>query len=150
MTWHTWLRTAHIDFSHLSAVYRVGNASNLKAEEKRDDLIDFHYAQPDLPFPVSPKSVYRLAHFLELPDFQSLAPNAYKAQLTKDIVAYELTSEVSAVYDELRFAALDVAVRDFAYVRASVAMQEVTKRMLDDEALRDRFAKVMAELLARG
>lgn len=70
--------------------------------------------------------------------------------MDENTVAWELVSDVSAVYEELRFAALDVAVKDFANVRTSEAMQEVTRMMKDNEALRERFADIMAELLARG
>ncbi|GAA5856756.1 hypothetical protein JCM8547_008825 [Rhodosporidiobolus lusitaniae] len=61
---------------------------------------------PDPLAAVSPKSVYRLAHLLELPQLASLALADFQVQLTVHNAASELFSETSGCYDELRDIAL--------------------------------------------
>ena len=55
----------------------------------------------------SPKSVYRLADFLDLPALKALALAAILSQITATNAIVELTSSVSALYEPLQAALLD-------------------------------------------
>lgn len=74
-TWRAvllYLTTGYIDFAPL-----------LSSGARSDQLYHDHAKEePDLPLPVSPKSVYRLAHLLELPDLEQLAFTAFVSSLT--------------------------------------------------------------------
>ncbi|GAA6003717.1 hypothetical protein JCM10207_003561 [Rhodosporidiobolus poonsookiae] len=57
------------------------------------------------PLPVSPRSVYKLAHLLQMDDLAVYALDHYRAQLTVDNAAKELFSTTSERYNELKAAA---------------------------------------------
>ncbi len=96
-TYHTtlvWMLYDHIAFAPLTNTpFLLSAEPNSKASPPAVD--------PDLPLPASPKSVYALAHLLELPDLMKLALNNLRSQLTADNVLYQIVSDV-AVHDEVR------------------------------------------------
>lgn len=57
--------------------------------------------KPPMPL-VSPKSIYRLAKFLELPELAALAFTEFKSQINKFNVRYELEGELADEYEEVR------------------------------------------------
>ncbi|GAA5856714.1 hypothetical protein JCM8547_008804 [Rhodosporidiobolus lusitaniae] len=78
--------------------------------------------------PVSPKSVYRLAHLLDLPALLSLALVTFRSQLTVSNAAIELFSETAACYDEIGTAVLDSVWVNLAAVKASAGWEEARSR----------------------
>lgn len=103
----------------------------------------------DVPLAVSPKSVYKLAHLLEIAELEKLAVAEIKSQLTSENVLRHLTSEISA-YEPVRQALLDFALAHWDEVRKTDAM----KRLEDVnvlEALPNPFlvAATMCTLAAR-
>ncbi|KAL8278977.1 hypothetical protein RQP46_008646 [Phenoliferia psychrophenolica] len=95
ITYHAvlfWIMTNVIDFAPLR--------STLAADAERDP-ISSDPMDPSLPIPASPKSIYRLAHLLEIPELQSLALQSIKAQITVENVLDELFCETSGLYDEV-------------------------------------------------
>ncbi|BGP13225.1 hypothetical protein JCM10213_005005 [Rhodosporidiobolus nylandii] len=126
-----WLASQHIDFAPLrSSFHAIGeplsSASTLRAAglhrtASRDSL---------LPQPASPKSVYRLAHLLELPTLSSLAIENLRSQLTPQNAAYELYSDAATCYPALRDVVLDYVVENWQQVKKEKATKEVEGKAL--------------------
>jgi hypothetical protein len=85
-------------------------------------------ANPRTSLPASPKSVYRLAHLLELKDLQEIALDNLSSQLTLRNAATELFSDVASAYPALRNVVLDFVVKNWSEVRASNSYQEIKER----------------------
>ncbi|GAA5877505.1 hypothetical protein JCM1840_003875 [Sporobolomyces johnsonii] len=99
-----WIQTAHISFAPIrSTVPRLGFPLLVDAASPSESL-----ASPCRPSP-SPKSVYRLAHLLDLPPLRQLALSALARQLTPDTVLVELFGDVASAYDEVRQLELEFA-----------------------------------------
>lgn len=142
------LSSNKLDFAPLSARYRAQLLCDPDEDSRKDDLASFHDAHPSRAIPSSPKSLFRLTHFLEMPTLNAVALASYKSMLTKECVAFELVGDAVEVHEELRNAAIVVAAEDWETVRTSDAMREVVKLMADgDQGMKARFATVMGELL---
>jgi hypothetical protein len=143
-----WLLTSYIHFAPLtSTTHPVVNASPKKNLTRYRYLLEYSENEPKLPLPVSPKSVYRLAHLLELSNLQTLALCNLKSQLTKENVALELFGDVSGCYDEVRAIELDLAAKEWAFVKTSPAMAGVSQKVR--EGGYPHFAEIMVQLLPR-
>jgi hypothetical protein len=121
-----YLVSSHIDFADLASTLLPLNPA---ADETRKE--SFHRLRQQkvpLPLPVSPKSIYRLADLLELPTLKNLALDHFKTQLMVENVARELFSNTSALYNELRAAALDFAVEHWSEVKETEAMKEIQQK----------------------
>lgn len=103
-----YINTGHISWAPLTSsfvevVYLDERPRPARRAEAVLNLAQYH---PSLPALVSPKSVYRLAHRLEMPALQKLALDAIRSGLSLANVAEELFAETSWRYDE----ALDVVI----------------------------------------
>lgn len=113
-----WLVSQQIDFAPLkSNNHEMRFAYLTKALD----------ADPFLPAPASPKSVYRLAHLLELDDLRKLALSAFVRQLNNMNAARELFCDVSCAYPEIRDAALEYVVKNYSAVKRSTAWADMKK-----------------------
>lgn len=83
-------------------------------------------ANTGLPLPASPKSVYKLAHLLELEGIMKLALENFKSKVTVQSVLFELVTDMS-VYDPVREALVAFAVANWAAVRKTTVGRELTK-----------------------
>lgn len=83
---------------------------------------------PHLPTPASPKSIYHLAPFLELPELQSLALEGISSHLSPANVAQELFGETSFLYREVQEVEMAYAAEHWEEVRESEGMKEVDRR----------------------
>lgn len=92
------------------------------------DLTAANEANPGLPLPASPKSVYRLAHLLELGDLRAVALDEFFSRLQVENAAVELFSDTAGVYPELRDRVLDFVVRKHAKVAATSAWTTMQAR----------------------
>ncbi|KAK4702802.1 hypothetical protein P7C70_g3418, partial [Phenoliferia sp. Uapishka_3] len=88
-----WISTGYIDWAPLS--------SSFSDTTTRANAISTTQKLNSLPIPSSPKSIYRLAHFLELTELKKLALQAIKAQLTVENIMDELFSETSRTFDDV-------------------------------------------------
>ncbi|GAA6027482.1 hypothetical protein JCM8097_007883 [Rhodosporidiobolus ruineniae] len=84
---------------------------------------------PSLPLPVSPKSLYRLAHFLQVPAVQKVALERLKSRLTVDNVAFELFSPFAALYEDVAEVELDFALDHIVEVRQSAGLEAVIEEI---------------------
>ncbi|GAA5874341.1 hypothetical protein JCM8547_007568 [Rhodosporidiobolus lusitaniae] len=98
--------------------------------------------------PVSPKSVYRLAHVLELPSLSSLALSDFRSQLTVDSALVELFHEATARHDELRATVLDFVLENAGRVFQTDAMKAAQERAKRED-LEAWEGAVWAELAER-
>lgn len=112
-----YLHSGYISFARLAVPTRPANSITPSAPTP---------ANTDLPLPASPKSMYALAHLLELPIMMRLALENFKSQLTADNVLYQLASDV-AVHDEIKDAITVFAKANWVAVKASKAATELSK-----------------------
>lgn len=113
----------------------IGPSTASARKRRAAALAPFSRLYPSRPKPVSPKSLYRLAHFLDIPALQAICLAALKDKLSPEICAYELFDDPMAeVYDEVVRAELDYAVANWPRVKSSRAMKDVQERMLEEGA----------------
>ncbi|KAL8278076.1 hypothetical protein RQP46_009536 [Phenoliferia psychrophenolica] len=82
--------------------------------------------------PVSPKSVYRLAHFLELDALKPIALAAIKSNLRASNVLQELLGETAGAYEEVRKVEMEFAVAHWADVKKQRGARVLAS--LDDDS----------------
>ncbi|BGP67608.1 hypothetical protein NBRC10513v2_000928 [Rhodotorula toruloides] len=135
-----WLVTGKITFapsrsSRSRPPPRSAFARSSSASARRDTLQALILSETALvPSPVSAKSVYRLAHLLELDSLASLALSEIRSQLTIENVAYTLYSDIASAYPEVQSAALDFAVEKWEKVVEAEAMSEMERLAEGGEA----------------
>lgn len=89
------LQTGYIQFAPLSSKVTTDDSqSSTSTPSRAQYLADFASSHPSLPLPVSPKSMYRLAHLLELPTLQKLALDNFRSQVDSMNVIEELFDPV--------------------------------------------------------
>ncbi|BGP00304.1 hypothetical protein NBRC10513v2_004529 [Rhodotorula toruloides] len=140
-----YLRTGHIAFAPLSSTFSADadaaaptRASRIKAAVSSD---------PSLPYPVSPKSTFRLAHLLELGELQHLCLANLSSQLTINCAPYELFSDTSVCYDAWRKIVLDFVVDNCDAVTASDGWNEMMAKLKRNEI--EGATPIMVELFER-
>ncbi|GAA5863416.1 hypothetical protein JCM1840_007519 [Sporobolomyces johnsonii] len=147
-----WTQTGYIQFAPLTSSFHFasdGVRAYGAALEERGDTLKLLAASNGslrLLYP-SPKSVYRLAHFLEVDRLAKLALDNLATQLTPQNVAVELFSEVSSCFDEVRDVALEYAVANWKVVVKAPATQELERKAQAGEL--DGSAASTALLLAK-
>ncbi len=135
-----WILTKHITFSPFEPALEADDASDASEPNAPVVLRPARSAPP----PVSPKSVYRLAHLVNLPKLAGEALRAFKENLTVDNVAKQLFSSTADLYDDIRAAAADFAVERWKEVEKTAAMREVLAKVDAREA--DQGGVVMRAL----
>jgi hypothetical protein len=115
-----WMLYGYIEFSQLSQVSFAPDISSIKTRSASTEV------DHALALPASPKSVYKLAHFLELPDLMALALDNLKSQLTTNNVLYQVISDV-AVHDEVFDAIAAFAKSRWQTIKGSQAAVELGK-----------------------
>ncbi|KAI5480388.1 hypothetical protein MNV49_000963 [Pseudohyphozyma bogoriensis] len=110
-------------------------------------LEDQQRADPSLPLPVSPKSVYRLAKLAELPALAKLALESFESSLTVKNAAVELFGNFSGQYPEARKVVMEFAVRNWKNVKASKGMKEVERRVKKGKL--PHFSEIIFEVMRK-
>lgn len=118
-----WMSSRYIRFAPLRSRMET-NASD-KTESRLQDIVKMVKANPETSLPASPKSVYRLAHLLELKDLQEAALANLCSQLTAHNAATELFSDVASAYPAFRDVVLKYVVKNWSGVRASEAWKRI-------------------------
>ncbi|GAA5990332.1 hypothetical protein JCM11641_006253 [Rhodosporidiobolus odoratus] len=89
------------------------------------------------PFPVSPKSVFKLAQRLQLDEnFDALsgwALDAYRKRLTVDNVVKELFSSTAQTHEEIRDEAKQFAIRNWSEVKRTEGKKEIREKVFRGE-----------------
>ncbi|GAA6013757.1 hypothetical protein JCM10207_008181 [Rhodosporidiobolus poonsookiae] len=148
-----WLQCGDIAFAPLSSTFLPASSHRLKSDapNARLAVVLPPSAAPPTPLTlpaVSPKSVFRLAHLLELPELSSLALANFRSQLTVQNAAHELFSPVSCLYDEVRQTVLDFVTGNVREVFASQGMRDAERRAESGE-VEGQEARVWARLAVR-
>ncbi|GAA5984445.1 hypothetical protein JCM10908_003349 [Rhodotorula pacifica] len=139
-----YLHTGDICFLPLRSSLAPRNARI--SHTRLGEIEEYHEKSPGDPLPVSPKSVYRLAHLSRREDLQKVALAAFANDLTISGVAYELFSPVSIAYDELRKVAIDYVVKHWDAVQATESWNEMRTRATSSDI--KGGAGVLFDLLA--
>lgn len=138
-----YLMTGHIEFALLNSLL---NTLSHDETASRRALFDDHISEHStLPPPVSPKSVYRLAHLLQRDELQRLALDALSTSLTAEGAASELFGPVSIAYTDVRQTILDYVVKNWAQVQATESWKEWRGKVAADEV--PGGAAILADLL---
>ncbi|GAA6028409.1 hypothetical protein JCM8097_007017 [Rhodosporidiobolus ruineniae] len=141
------LSTNHIAFTPLTSSF--DDTSGLSSTKlRRRWLAEYHQSHPDLPLPVSPKSAYRLAHLLQLPDLQKRSLDAFRSFLTASNAAHELFSDTSVTYDELRGVVVGFVQEHWGEVKASEGWKAMRVHIQSGEAPAT-FLPVLMEVLEK-
>ncbi|BGP32904.1 hypothetical protein JCM10296v2_004689 [Rhodotorula toruloides] len=140
-----YLRTCYIAFVPLSSWFSANVDAAKPTRASRIEAVTS--SDPSLPYPVSPKSAFRLAHLLELEDLQQLSLENLCEQLTRDSACTELFSDTSVCYDAWQNVILDYVVKNCDNVTKSSAWTEMTKRLERDQV--DGATPIMLELFKR-
>ncbi|BGP25425.1 proteophosphoglycan ppg4 [Rhodotorula toruloides] len=121
----------------LSPSHRFRQQSSYDSSEDapiRKSRIDAAVAvDPSLSYPVSPKSVFRLARLLELDNLQEPCLANLSKQLTFDCAPYELFSDTSVCYDDWRKIMLEFVADNCDAGTAANAWAELAGRVKRDE-----------------
>jgi hypothetical protein len=121
-----WIHSSYINFAPLSS----SGPHNMEADVEGSD----HSAPADENLiSASPKSVYRLAHLLDLPELCQLALDSIESQLTPFNVALELFGNLAGVYDDLRKIELDYFIANYDAVLKTTTMDVVKQRAIAGE-----------------
>ncbi|CDR44589.1 RHTO0S09e06700g1_1 [Rhodotorula toruloides] len=140
------LRTGYITFASLWSTFFYSTSE--QAQSRRSYIeATVGRAPPTHPYPVSPKSAFRLAHLLELEPLQHLCLANLKAQLTIKCAPYELFSEVSVCYDTWRKVVLDFVVDNWDAVTGSAEWDKIRGELERDEI--EGATSIMLELMRR-
>ncbi|GAA5924212.1 hypothetical protein JCM3775_005623 [Rhodotorula graminis] len=101
-----------------------------------------------LPLPVSPKSVFRLSHFLELDRLAATAALFFRDEhMAIDKVHLELFSDLARNHSVWRSAVLDYAMQNWNEIKASEGWVEMKERVARDEV--EGAGAVLVELTDR-
>lgn len=140
-----WLETGSIAFGDLTSECRPldPSAAYTRDEYLRGELLGDDASQinqdckkdPQYPpwCPVSPKSVYRLAHLLHLDHLQQVCLTYIGQNITHPAAARELFDDVSILYDDWRKVLIDFVVENWDEVTTTSTWQELDARIERDE-----------------
>lgn len=123
-----WLSTSHITFAPMTSCMLRGRPLDRKSEIRKKWFDDFRQSHHGDPLPPSPKSVYRLAHMLEIRPLMQIALEEIKRQLKPKMVATELFSVYSSLFSEFEQACLEHAVDNWDAVKESLAWAAIGRR----------------------
>lgn len=148
-----WIHTGDITFGPLrpaSAAAPRSMTSDCPPPAKRAKKDATGTATPSTPPAVSPRSIYRLAHLLELGTLQADVLEAFASSLTVVNAADQLFSPTSVAYDEVRAAAVGFVAKNWDAVAKTEAMTAKLAQVEADEIeggglIMVALAKVLAE-----
>ncbi|GAA5888907.1 hypothetical protein JCM6882_002898 [Rhodosporidiobolus microsporus] len=116
-----YLETNFVHFAPLTSSCSPLNANHPK---RRDAVIQKHQKHPSLPLPVSPKSLYRLAQYLDLPRLEQICLNAIRSSLSLTGAAHELFCDTSLNFHPVRRVVLEYVRENFNEVQKTRSWQE--------------------------
>ncbi|GAA5923889.1 uncharacterized protein JCM15063_005491 [Sporobolomyces koalae] len=147
-----WVSTQTIEFAPIrSAFYlETENFDDAQARAARIAAVKARRNDPQTEeFTVaSPRSVYRLAHLLELHDLAKLALEDYAHQLTTSGALYELFSDISYSYPDVQELLMDDVVKKWAEIKETASWAVIQARAESEDAPRD-FGIVAFKLAER-
>ncbi|GAA5982214.1 hypothetical protein JCM11641_006228 [Rhodosporidiobolus odoratus] len=137
------------NFIHFSPLRSASLPSNPMATLTRPEAIAARAAEigvGDPPLAVSPKSTYRLAHYLRLDDLAALSLSQVRASLHVETCALELVTPTSRCFDEVQKVIVEFIVENLDAVEATTACKQVMGEIERGERM--DAAPVLVKLLA--
>ncbi|GAA5886163.1 hypothetical protein JCM6882_004284 [Rhodosporidiobolus microsporus] len=148
-TYHALLVYVETGFVHFAPLRSASSPSDPSASFSRKDFISQKLNDKLLlPVPVSPKSLFRLADLLRLPDddpLSALCLRAISDSLTHHSAAHELFSDVSVCHDEVRKVVLEYVVKNWDAVSETQSWKETMDKIHAGEM--PETAPVLIELM---
>ncbi|GAA5859857.1 hypothetical protein JCM1840_001768 [Sporobolomyces johnsonii] len=145
-----WLYTSQLKFAPLTSTFLFASSSEAglpisPSDPAPSSLLSARHARrsalaalsplySSFPPAVSPKSLYRLAHFLEIPALQSLCVSGLIDNLTVDNVPREMLGSFAAVYEEVWDVEIQFARERWEEVRVGQGMRSEEERMKGEGA----------------
>lgn len=135
-----YLLTDRLSFAPLTSTF-ISSSSPSLAEARtarREMLTATALLDPSAPTPISPLSLFRLAHFLEIPELMDRSLEALKGALTVDNVAYELFGDggeqppMGEVFERVWEVEVEFARKVIDEVKVSRGMKEARARMREE------------------
>ncbi|GAA5987736.1 hypothetical protein JCM10908_007191 [Rhodotorula pacifica] len=141
----SWMQTGYIRFAPLGSAF--GPTDRAAITSRKTALCTWHTSEYGalMPLPVSPKSVFRLAHLLQLSDLQKLALETFTANLTIAGAALELFSPPSIAYDEVRAPVLAFVLKNWDKVKVTQAWNECKAKSMRGEI--EGSSQVLGEVM---
>ncbi|BGP46811.1 hypothetical protein JCM10450v2_002659 [Rhodotorula kratochvilovae] len=127
------LETDFIRFAPLSSACTPVDGSS--PPSRADRITELVEDEPDLPFPVSPKSTFRLAHLLELDRLKRMSLAELRMQLSPSNASAELFDDASVCHENWRKVVLDYVVANWDAVSATASWKDITGRVDRDEVV---------------
>ncbi|CDR49664.1 RHTO0S29e01024g1_1 [Rhodotorula toruloides] len=137
------MRTGYIVFAPLTSACKPSNPS--ASRTRREHLLNLRRKTPTSA--VSPKSVFRLAHLIELDDLPDLCLADLRRQLTVEIAPVELVDDASICFDAWREVIIDFIFENCEAVEESQGWKDLQGKIRRDEV--PGAAPIMLELMSR-
>ncbi|BGP16278.1 hypothetical protein JCM10213_007723 [Rhodosporidiobolus nylandii] len=136
-----YLQSGEIAFAPLTSSFRTAGEPATAAPSSRTAALlpSPSTSTPPL-LPVSPKSVYRLSHLLEIPTLSALALANFRSQLTVQGAAYELFSDTASCYDEVLEVVMDFVLARLEEVLETEGMKEMEQKVQSGEVTAEEGA----------
>ncbi|GAA6006978.1 hypothetical protein JCM10207_009157 [Rhodosporidiobolus poonsookiae] len=126
----TFMQTGYLHFAPLKSAFKPSNPAGI--ETRGEFIKKLHDADPSLPLPVSPKSLYRLVDLLRVPGSTGLATlclDKLADSLSIHGAAHELFSDVSMCFEPIRKMVISYVVANWAEVRATPSWTAMMERI---------------------
>ena len=125
-----WIGTGRIAFAPLRSTFVNESTGEGEESHTRAKLIEdsLELADPRSPSLVSPKSIYRLADYLQISKLSQIALANFTSQLTHDNVLQELYSDLAGKYPAIRDITLDYTVEHWKEIVKTRGYEEVSKK----------------------
>ncbi|GAA5985357.1 hypothetical protein JCM5350_005156 [Sporobolomyces pararoseus] len=136
-----YLDTGYIRFSPFKSFF----SSSLPPTTRRSFLEKSLEDEPDLPLPVSPKSVYRLATRFSLHLLEELSLSTISSSLTVSNAAEELFSPLSLAHEEVQAVIIEFVGQNWAAIRDGESYKAIVAKIKKDEI--KGAGKVLVDLI---
>ncbi|BGP12321.1 hypothetical protein JCM10213_003874 [Rhodosporidiobolus nylandii] len=128
----SYLHTDSLSFAPLSSTCLPVNEGAVTS--RLDAVRNSYEASGSTVMPSSPRSLFRLAHYLQLGDLQKRCLEAIRHTLEPETVALELLKPSTRLYEELQEAVVGCAVNEVAHFKLSDAWKEVAGKVESGQA----------------
>jgi len=147
----TYLQLDHIRFAPLTSSFEP-LPEDIRHLARLDYLSKHTLEDPLLPYPASPKSIYRLAHSLDLSSLSKLALSNYSSQLSPSIVAFEMMDPIIDDYEQVCQVLVEYLVKNWNEIVEDENFKVLLEKVKKDEVILSgsMMAKLLPLLRGRG
>ena len=136
-----WLLTGNITFARLRSSIKKSHDPSVAVTAATIPAHTLH------PAPVSPKSIYKLAELLDLPQLKTLALESIMSQVGTATVAEELLSEVSILYEPVQTALIEFVAKNLKEVLKSEGWKELENKTAGGNEAGSRICVTLLHLV---